>query len=115
MDFTHRHIITALALIVYLFLPAQGVVHACVQNTAIQDSRTTYTTAPDSPCDECPCSGEQDSDCCDTTSCPCSCHTPLTRHMHTYAPIVIVQRFAEPHWSLPQVYLSIFVPPQNHA
>jgi hypothetical protein len=30
-----------------------------------------------------------------------------------YAPFVISTRFIESFWMLPQVYFSIFVPPQN--
>jgi len=115
MNIASKYGITTILILLYLFLPVTNFAHAgtsdegspVVQSTAVANS---------SPCDDCPCSDDQIPDCCDTTSCNCSCHAPLTDRFHlSYSPVVLLQRNFEPGCALPQVHLSIFVPPQNPA
>lgn len=68
----------------------------------------------DTPC--CPDESESPSDHCGSClSCPC--HAPLNSQVAllSYSPLVISLSFRERFTSLPDVYRSIFVPPQIHA
>lgn len=100
-------------LIVYLVLP--GVVFS---QSFSRDSGSPVPCSSQNPADpvpgDCPCSDSQNSDCCDTTSCNCSCHAPISQGLLiSYNPMVAVLGFGEPSCSIPLVYPSIFVPPQN--
>ena len=56
-------------------------------------------------------------DCCTTAACSCACHAPLAfRAPSVPLPVLIDNSFAsfEPHQPS-QVYLPIFVPPQNRS
>lgn len=61
--------------------------------------------------------GNQQDGCCGKSACACPCHAPLTFQMTAVArPLVVATRFVivsvqQP----PQVYLPIFVPPQNRS
>lgn len=116
MNITYRHMISALVLVLYLLIPAQSLVHAAAIGAETTTTQSEVSTSADSSCPACPCSDEQGSDCCDSTFCTCSFHTPTTEHLYqNYSPMVTINRLLDPHWSLPQVYGSIFVPPQNLA
>lgn len=60
---------------------------------------------------------QQQDDCCTTSACACACHAPLA----VSSPVVpLPEMTTNAHPAItpqepPQVYLSIFVPPQNHA
>jgi hypothetical protein len=112
----YNYIIAIVLIVIYLALPATSFASA-ILDAGLPSAQAAYSTAPTTaPCDNCPCSGGQDSDCCDTTFCDCSCHAPLGQGLKlTYAPVIVIQSFPEPSWSLPQSYRSIFVPPQNPA
>jgi hypothetical protein len=59
--------------------------------------------------------GHQD-DCCETTACACACHAPLAGGIVLTLPVMDTPAFsASTDLSFPQVYLPIFVPPQNCA
>lgn len=111
-------VLTALLIVVYLVLPAAtlGIVtpfeerRCCGQTAGYADDAV--------PCNNCPCSGGDGAaaDCCDTAFCSCSCHIPQGQYARLiYAPVMMLQSFAEPLPSPLQVYRSIFVPPQNHS
>ncbi len=108
--------IAVLLIVIYLALPATLFAHSSfMEDDATAQLSSAFSTST-SPCDTCPCSGEQDSDCCDTTSCNCNCHAPLGQGFQlAYTPIIAIQSFRESSWSLVQVYRTIFVPPQNLA
>jgi hypothetical protein len=110
----YNYIIGTVLIVIYLALPATNLAYAATQEaTSTQEAYSSTTTAP---CDSCPCSDGQGSDCCDTTFCSCACHAPLSQSLRlVYAPMIVIHRFREPTSSLPQVFLSIFVPPQNLA
>jgi hypothetical protein len=104
-----RHMSVFLILL-YLFVPVMGFAH-----TGIAEIRAR-TEVVDSGCDHCPCNDEQGKHCCDSTNCGCSFQSPPEQGFQiNYVPVVIVDRHREPFWILPQVYLSIFVPPQNQS
>jgi hypothetical protein len=107
-----RHM-TALLIIVYLSIPVMGFAHfnAPAQVAVEERSREGVTSVP---CDQCPCGDEQGSDCCDSASCSCSFHSPPVQTLQIrYSPVVNLLQQSDPFWILPQVYLTIFVPPQN--
>ncbi|MDD2900555.1 MAG: hypothetical protein PHI31_17825 [Desulfuromonadaceae bacterium] len=107
-------LITFVLIVAYLAVPATGLARAATLDSASVVVLGSGDATTSAPCDTCPCSDEQGDTCCDTTFCSCAYHAPLNCHLHlTYAPIVATQHFQEPSWSLPQVYSSIFVPPQN--
>jgi len=112
MQLTFRHM-SALLIILYLFIPVMGLAHVAVADDGATDIRAVGAVTA-SPCDDCPCSDEQGSRCCDTDFCCCAFHCPPVQGVQlSYAPVVMVARHAESFWMLPQVYLPIFVPPQN--
>lgn len=109
-----RHI-AAVLIIFYLCIPVMGFAHVDVPEGGVADIQLSEG-AVTSPCEHCPCSDEQGSHCCDTTSCSCAFHSPPGQGVQVlYAPVVIINRQADIFWILPQVYGSIFVPPQNRV
>lgn len=93
---------------------------------ALSQHDQSGTTAVSAPADSCcagACHGEarqqdgQQGDCCDTTACCCSCHAPLSiAAVALPLPLTLSSTFVafDPQ-DPPQVYLPIFVPPQNHS
>jgi hypothetical protein len=109
-------VIAVFLILMYLGLPAAVTARTISPEAGLAAQQTVADTSTTSPCDTCPCSDGHDADCCDTTGCSCACHAPLGQGVRlAYAPVVAVQSFPEPFWSLPQVYRTIFVPPQNLA
>ncbi|MBI2353797.1 MAG: hypothetical protein HYV06_02010 [Deltaproteobacteria bacterium] len=49
--------------------------------------------------------------------CGCPCHAPLAARplLAAYSPAIVTVDFVEPFATLPEVYLSKFIPPQNPA
>ena len=116
MTITCRHIFSVLVLALYLFLPAQSLVHAVTFTTDQSGEQSDYAKSVQSSCPDCPCSDENDSGHCDTSFCSCSFHAPITAHLkNVYAPMVTIDHLPDPLWALPQMCGSIFVPPQNHS
>jgi hypothetical protein len=112
MQLTFRHIALFL-MMVYLLIPIAGFAHVAAPDFWVMEIQS-INGSPDSPCDHCPCSDEHESHCCDTGFCSCALHSPPVQGVQLrYVPIVVVTRFAESSRKLPQVYLSIVVPPQN--
>jgi hypothetical protein len=112
MHLTLRHI-SVLLIILYLCLPAMGFAHVDIPDSDVTQ-KGLRGEATGSLCDHCPCSDEQDSRCCDTDFCSCAFNSPPVRGVQlNYAPVVLIVRHIEAFWELPQVYVSIFVPPQN--
>lgn len=112
----YNYIIATVLIVICLALPTTIFAHAATLEKAASGVQTLSGMAATAPCDDCPCSDGQGSDCCDTCFCSCACHAPLSHGLRLiYAPEIVSQSFREPSWSLPTVYRSIFVPPQNHA
>jgi hypothetical protein len=114
--FRYNYIIAALFVVIYLAMPTTNFVGAATTLDLGLSSEATCTTTTTAPCNDCPCSDGQGSDCCDANFNTCACHAPLGQGLRfSYAPVVASQNFLELSWSLPQVYRTIFVPPQNPA
>ena len=112
MQLALRHVAVSM-IILCLLIPVMGIAHAGVPDIGAAETRSIGALAG-SPCDRCPCGDEQGSHCCDTDFCSCSFHSPPVQGVQVrYAPVVTVVRHDNPFRMLPQVYLSIFVPPQN--
>jgi hypothetical protein len=100
-------------IVLYLLIPVAEFAHAAVPAAGTADIRAIGVSAG-SPCQDCPCSDEQGSHCCDSTCCSCAFHSPPVQAIQLrYAPLVDITRQSEPFWMLPMVYGSIYVPPQN--
>jgi len=104
-------LLSILALATILMAPV-----AALSHQVLPDTRSTAASSAD--CDGChgetPADTHQD-DGCATTACACACHAPLTLAPVTVPlPVAIASSFnlSTPQ-TPPQVYLSIFVPPQN--
>lgn len=111
MNFTRPYncLVVAVLIVLYLAFPAASLACAVSPETGVSSARSFIA-----PGDTCPCSDGQSSECCDMTFCTCACHIPLGQGTRlVYAPVIYTQSFREHFWSLPQVFLSIFVPPQN--
>lgn len=66
------------------------------------------------PCDDCPCNDEHGDRECDTACSCCSSFASLPESViFLFSPIAAFFSPAEPLLLMPQVYFSIFVPPQN--
>lgn len=63
-------------------------------------------------CDD---AGQPQEDCCEA-GCSCACNAPLTARLLLPLPNLTPLLFAATTpQSIPEVYLTIFVPPQNHS
>jgi len=112
MHLTFRHM-AVLLIILYLCIPVMGYAYVDAPAVMAVDIRSSDGVAG-APCKHCPCSDEQGSHCCDTISCSCAFHSPPEQGVQVhYTPVVIVTRHTDSIRKLPQVYGSIFVPPQN--
>jgi len=96
----------------YLLLPVKAFAH-CDAPEACNAGAQVVQTGDEAPCGSCPCSGTQHADCCESACC-CPCHAPFGQRVTVaYTPMVTFQRCPEVHGELPQVYPTIYVPPQN--
>jgi hypothetical protein len=106
---------STLLLIIYLFIPVLGFAHVIIPVAGTSEIRS-ITAVAGSPCDDCPCSNQEESHCCDSGSCSCAFHSPPMQGCQLrYDPDVNSIRHTESFRMLPQVYYSIFVPPQNRT
>lgn len=114
IPFPYNHTIATILIVMYLALPTTLFAHIASMEVGDDSLQATASSSTIAPCDNCPCSDGQGSECCDSTFCNCACHAPLGQDLRlTYAPVIATQNFREPSWSFPQVYRTIFVPPQN--
>ncbi len=103
-------LLTLLALASILLAPV-----AALSHNLLPDAAVSMTAGDCGGCHD----DSQDTgkdDCC-TTACACACHAPLTIKAVTLpVPVALTSCFASfnPHLP-PQVYLPIFVPPQNRS
>lgn len=112
MNYTN-HVFAVTLIVLYLFLPARNFAQAASFDAGSGVQMSSAMSAK-VPCNDNPCSGGQGSGCCDTTACNCSIQAPLVQHSwFTYSPVVLVLLQPEPYWSLPQIYIPIYVPPQR--
>jgi hypothetical protein len=118
MNFAHayNYSIATILIVICLVLPSANFASTATLEAGLPSVQLDCGTMTTEPCGTCPCSDGQGSDCCDTTSCTCQCHAPVSQYLQlAYVPVVATQGFREPSWSLPEVYSHIFVPPQNPA
>jgi len=109
----YKYIIATFLVVFYLALPTTMFAKVSIVESGLGAVQESGRQAPAVPCGG-PCNDEQGSGCCETTSCSCACHAPLASSLRLiYAPVIVSESFYERHWSLPQVYSQIFVPPQN--
>jgi hypothetical protein len=114
--FTYNYTIATIMIVIYLALPATNIAHGAALDKVMSGVQTLSAMTSSVPCDDCPCSDGHGSDCCDSTFCSCECQAPLGCGLRlNYAPVIAIQNFPEPSWSLPEVYRPIFVPPQSLA
>jgi len=112
----YKYLIATLLVAIYLILPATNLARTVTLESGLASAQSPYCMAVNVPDDDCPCTDEQGSGCCNKTFCSCACHAPLSQGLLiNYAPVISFQSFREPCWSLPTVYRPIFVPPQNLA
>lgn len=98
----------------YLLLPARVLAH-CSAPEPCSAGPMLVQAAGDAPCGSCPCSDTQHGDCCESACC-CPCHAPFGQRItFTYSPMITFQSTPDLLGEPPQVYLSIFVPPQNRT
>jgi hypothetical protein len=111
-----KHIFATILIVIYLTVPVSNLAFGANLEKTPPAVQALAEIAATAPCDDCPCSDGPGSTCCDTSFCTCACHAPLSQSLQlVYAPVIVLQRFLEPSWSLPQVFRSIYVPPQNLA
>jgi hypothetical protein len=110
------HATCALILIsLYLLLPVAVFAHGSPVPDGAGCAVSAKIPAGAPPCGDCPSSETHDGDCCES-DCHCSCHAPLTERVAiVYSPFVSFLCCPESHPASPQVYLPIFVPPQNFS
>lgn len=110
----YKYLVATLLVAIYLTLPATNFASTVTLDSGLASAQLSYSTTINVSDDDCPCTGEQGSGCCGKIFCSCACHAPLSQSLLlSYAPVVSLQSFREPSWSLPRVYRPIFVPPQN--
>ncbi len=106
--------IALIMMVIYLAMPTTNFACVSIMVADVSSRQEISTTAV--PGDTCPCSDSQESGCCDTTCCHCGCHVLFGNGLlPAYTPVIITRSLQEQSWLLPQVYRSIFVPPQNPA
>jgi hypothetical protein len=111
-----RYLFSIMLIVIYMTLPATGLATAVALDAGLLHSGQEYSSQTTMPSDNCPCSDEDGSGCCETLFCSCECHAPLGRGLHLiYSPVIARQAIGERPWSLPQVYRTIVVPPQNRT
>lgn len=100
-----------LLILLYLVLPLKG--HAA-GGLSLTGFDPAVSASSDVPCDQCPCGDERENDCCGAAVCGCAFHSPPEQvTLLRYNPDSETLAYSDPSWSLPQVYPSIDVPPQN--
>lgn len=110
-------LIVVVMICLYLHHPSRGVAATFFDPPRIfQSDKSESPSAGHLPCSDCPCSDTTHGDCSFNCSC-CSFIPSLTHHFSgiIYPPAEQKLAIAEPYRRLPQVYLPIFVPPQNKA
>ena len=105
-------LLSILALATILMAPVAALSHQDMDKTV---SSAAAAATDCGNCDHNAADAQQQDDCCTSSACPCACHAPLTLKAITVPlPAMVTSIFTtlEPQQP-PQVYLSIFVPPQN--
>ncbi|MDD2366487.1 MAG: hypothetical protein PHN84_10020 [Desulfuromonadaceae bacterium] len=111
---SYNFAIAILLIATYLTLSATSFAFAATGGSGEISRQTYYGTETPATNGSSPCSHEENTNCCDTTFCNCGCHAPIASGMILkYAPLILLQSIREQSCTLPKVYLSIFVPPQN--
>ncbi|MDK9716415.1 MAG: hypothetical protein OEL57_00735 [Trichlorobacter sp.] len=105
-------LMSILALATILMAPVAALSHQQDMPKVVSSAAAAATD-----CDDChhDTTDTQQDDCCTSSACACACHAPLSLKAITVPlPVMVTSIFTalEPQQP-PQVYLSIFVPPQN--
>jgi len=83
----------------------------CSKQNTVAGSATTTNQCPSSPADE------HSRDDHDNSGCYCGCHLPLTSSAisASYLPCISILTALEPFKAIPEIYIDLFIPPQNQA
>ncbi len=112
-----RRLIALCLVLAYLFLPMDGFAQfqPFAPAAGQTDTLPVKIEAAKDHCPDCPCSdGEHGAGGCDASCSCCSCFAPLPQGVTIdFIPVVTSMIPFERFQTLPQVYLPIFVPPQN--
>lgn len=115
----YRRLIALCMVLAYLLLPMDGFaqLQPFAPSADQADTIVVNIEAPHGHCSDCPCSDDgHGTGGCDASCSCCSCFAPLP-HGFTldFSPVVTSLTLFEPFQALPQVFLTIFVPPQNRT
>ena len=101
--------------VICIFFAIQSLAWAVPHKPALDVQKVTCDTVQ-SPSDSCPCKDHHESRQCDTSCTCCSSSAALTCSIDVHSPL-FEETFlpSDPPFLLPQVYLPIFVPPQNSS
>jgi len=113
MRITLHHITAALLLIISLVMPlacdAARLMDLTDSAVVVHSQLAADASHGDCPCPECPVGHHCENDCC-------SSYAPVIQDQTlAYSPALGFLRLVSINSKPPQVYFSIFVPPQNHA
>lgn len=118
-----RHLYRRTIALVLLLVMVVLAVPACCYELALEQEGSCLSQGPeavDTEHDSCPCCPDRDNTGTDTDNCStcsyCSFYVPLTATPSSnYSPSVTQLTGREPFTKMPEVHISIFVPPQNRA
>lgn len=113
MRISLQHIAAAILLVISLILPiacdAARLLDLVDSAVVVHTQVASDLSGGGCPCPECPCSQHCENDCC-------SSYAPLFQSLVLdYSPTFAYLSFFSINIKPPQVYFSIFVPPQNHV
>jgi hypothetical protein len=110
----YRRLITFCLVLAYLLLPLNGLAQLQPFAPSVDTIAANIEAAP-GHCNDCPCSDEgHGMGGCDASCSCCSCFAPLPQGVTLdFSPVVTFLTLFESFQALPQVFLTIFVPPQN--
>ncbi len=113
MRITLHHITAALLLIISLIMPlacdASRLLDLSDSAVAVHSQSAADASEGHSPCPKCPVGHHCENDCC-------SSYAPVIQDQTlAYSPALGFLRLVSINSKPPQVYFSIFVPPQNHV
>lgn len=98
-----------------ILLAVQSFAHVLPHGFATDIQQSKVETMQN-PCNDCPCEDQQGGRECDVVCSCCSSFASLPESVFfRYSSIVTIMSPSEPLSLMPQVYLTIFVPPQNSS
>jgi len=119
-DFNRKFLALTLIAVILTF----STIDLCRETHTAELSReaacsTQNTVADSTPTNQCPSSpaDEHSRDDHDNSGCYCGCHLPLTSSAisASYLPCISILTALEPFKAIPEIYIDLFIPPQNLA